>query len=78
MEGQVIQQQMVQPDCLYEKAKERCVGFLDDKAVYFVGSKSSFRLVIECSPGELRGLSETEHLRFKQQSRIEGLPYGRQ
>lgn len=68
---------MVQPDCLYEKTKKRCVGFLDDKAVYFVGSNTSFHLVIECSPGELRRLSETEHLRFKQQSRIEGLPYGR-
>jgi hypothetical protein len=77
MKGQVVQQQMAQPDHLYERAKKRCVGFLDDRAVYFVGSITSFHLAIECSPGELRRLSETEHLRFKQQSRIEGLPYGR-
>jgi len=77
MGGQVVRQQMAQPDRLYEKAKERCVGFLDDKAVYFVGSNTSFHLAIECSPGELRELSETEHLRFKRQSRIEGLHYGR-
>jgi len=68
---------MAQPDCLYERAMKRCVGFLDGEAVYFVGSNSSFHLAIECSPGELRRLSETEHLRFKRQSRIEGLHYGR-
>lgn len=77
MKGQVAQQQMARPDRSYEKAKERCVGFLDDKAVYFVGSNTSFHLAIEYSPGELRRLSEAEHLRFKRQSRIEGLPYGR-
>jgi len=68
---------MVECYSIYEKAKKRCVGFLDGKAVYFVGSNTSFHLAIECPPGELRRLSETEHLRFKQQSRIEGLTYGR-
>jgi len=63
-------------DSPYEMAKKRCVGILDGRAVYFVGSRSSFHLAIETSPGELRSLSEAEHLRFKKQSRIEGLNYG--
>lgn len=76
MTGRVGQRQMAQLDRSYEKAKQRCVGFLDDNAVYFVGSRTSFHLAMESSPGELRRLSENEHLRFKRQSRIEGLSYG--
>jgi len=68
---------MTSADGSYERAKERCVGFLGGEAVYFDGSHTSFHLVIECSPGEFRRLSETEHLRFKAQSRIEGVSYGR-
>jgi hypothetical protein len=68
---------MKQPDRPCEKIAKRCVGSLDDEAVYFVGSRVGFHLAVECSPGELRRLSEAEHLRFKRQSRIEGLPYGR-
>jgi hypothetical protein len=65
------------PSCgLYEKAKKQCVGILDDEAVYFVGTRTSFHLAVECSPGQFRRLSETEHLRFRRQSRIEGLCYG--
>jgi len=67
---------MTPSDRLYEKAKKRCVGSLDDEAVYFVGSRMGFHLAVEYSPGEFRKLSETEHLRFRQQSRIEGLCYG--
>ena len=76
MHKQAVRQQMTQSDNLYEKAKKRCVGSLDDDAVYFVGSRTSFHLAIEYSPGEFRRLSETEHLRFKRQSRVEGLSYG--
>jgi hypothetical protein len=68
-------ERMTQTDCQYEKVKKRCVGSLDDVAVYFVGSRMGFHLAIEESPGEFRRLSESEHLRFKQQSRIKGLPY---
>ncbi|MBN1857874.1 hypothetical protein JW848_01575 [Candidatus Bipolaricaulota bacterium] len=63
-------------DQLYATRTNRCVGSLDDAAVYFVGSRLGFHLAIESSPGEFRRLSETEHLRFRQQSRIEGLSYG--
>ena len=77
VKGQVGKQQMAKPDCAYEKAKERYVGSLNGKPVYFTGSRTSFKLVIEYSPGELRSLSEAELLRFRRQSRIEGLPYGR-
>ena len=69
-------QQMTPFDDQYERAKKRCVGILGDEAVYFVGTRTSFHLVIECSPGQFRRLSETEHLRFRKQSRIEGLCYG--
>lgn len=69
-------QQMTPSDDLHEKAKKRCVGILDDEAVYFVGTRTSFHLAIECSRGQFRSLSETEHLRFRRQSRIEGLCYG--
>ena len=67
---------MAQSDRLYEQTKKRCVGSLDDAAVYFVGSCMGFHLAIECSPGEFRRLSEIDHLRFKRQSRIKGLHYG--
>lgn len=67
---------MADTDRQYEKVKKRRVGFLDDVAVYFVGSRMGFHLAIEDSGGEFRTLSESEHLRFKQQSRIKGLPYG--
>lgn len=63
-------------DALCEKTKKRCVGSLDDKAVYFIGSRSGFHLAVECFPGEIRRLSEMEHLRFKRQSRVAGLCYG--
>jgi len=65
--------QMTQSDRLYQKTKKRCVGSLDSDAVYFVGSRMGFHLAIECPPGEFRRLSEAEHFRFKQQSRLEGL-----
>ena len=68
--------QMTQPDRLTEKTRERCVGTLNDEAVYFVGTRTSFHLAIECSPGLFRRLSEAEHRRFKQQSRVEGIHYG--
>jgi len=68
---------MAQRDLLCEKITKRCVGSLDNEAVYFVGSRMGFHLAVESSPGEFRRLSEAEHLRFKRQSRIEGLPYGR-
>ena len=67
---------MTQTERQYENAKKRRVGFLNDAAVYFVGSRIGFHLAVEDSPGELRRLSESEHLRFKQQSRVKGLPYG--
>jgi len=66
---------MTLPDRPCEKIAKRCVGSLDDEAVYFVGSSMGFHLAIECSPGEFRKLSETEHLRFKRQSRIKGFHY---
>ena len=69
-------QQMTLSDDLCERAKKRCVGILADEAVYFVGTRTSFHLAIECSPGQFRRLSETEHLRFRKQNRIEGLCYG--
>lgn len=75
-ESQVMQQQMAQSDSLHDRAKERCVGFLDGEGVYFVGSRTSFHLVVECSPGVFRRLTEAEHLRFRRQSRIEGINYG--
>lgn len=65
---------MTQTDRQYQNAKKRCVGSLDEVAVYFVGSCVGFHLAIEDSPGEFRRLSESEHLRFKRQSRIKGLP----
>ena len=58
-----------------EKAKKRHVGALDGNVVYFVGSRMGFHLAIECTPGVLRRLSEEEHLRFRLQSRIDGLDY---
>ena len=64
-------------DALCEKTKKRCVGSLDEKAVYFIGSRSGFHLAVECFPGQIRRLSEMEHLRFKRQSRVAGLCYGR-
>ena len=67
---------MTQSDRLYEKAKKRCVGSLDHAAVYFIGSCVGFHLAVEYSPGEFRRLSDIDHLRFKRQSRIEGLRYG--
>jgi len=67
---------MTPSDFLYKKAKERCVGILDGDAVYFVGTRTSFHLAIECSPGRFRRLSETERSRFRRQSRIDGLSYG--
>jgi len=66
---------MTEPDCTNEKTKRRRVGFLGEKGVYFVGSRTSFHLEIEFSPGEFRRLSEAEHLRFKRQSRIDGVHY---
>ena len=63
-------------DGSHEKAKRRCVGSLDGHDVYFVGSRLGFHLAIECSPGVFRRLSEREHVRFKLQSRIDGLSYG--
>jgi len=71
----VPQPQMTRSDCPIERTRKRCVGSLDDEAVYFVGSRTSFYLVIEFSPGRFRRLSDTEHLRFKRQSRIEGIHY---
>ena len=68
--------QTTSSDCRREKAKRRCVGALDSHAVYFVGSRMGFHLVIEHSPDAFRQLSEEEHLRFKLQSRIDGLNYG--
>ncbi len=67
---------MTQTDRLFEKTKKRCVGSLGDDAVYFVGSKMGFHLAIEGSPGKLSRLTEAEHLRFRLQSRIEGLHFG--
>ena len=59
-----------------EQTKSRCVGILDEAAVYFVGTRTSFHLAVESAPGVLRRLTDEEHLRFKQQSRIAGLCYG--
>jgi hypothetical protein len=59
-----------------EKAKKRCVGDLDGHAVYFVGSRMGFHLAIERTPGVFRRLTEKEHLRFRLQSRVDGLDYG--
>jgi len=67
---------MTQSDRPNEKAKRRCVGSLDGHDVYFVGSRMGFHLAIESPPGVFRKLSEAEHLRFKLQSRIDGLSYG--
>jgi hypothetical protein len=64
-------------DILCEKTKKRRVGALDDKAVYFIGGRMGFHLALEISPGQIRRLSEIEHLRFKKQSRREGLCYGK-
>jgi hypothetical protein len=77
MNKQAARQQMAPSDRLYERAKKRCVGSLDDEAVYFVGSGMGFHLAIEYSPGEFRRLSEPDHLRFKLQSRINGHHYER-
>jgi len=68
--------QAASSDTLCERTKNRCVGSLDDKAVYFVGSRSGFHLAVECSPGRIRRLSEVEHVRFKTQSRVAGICYG--
>jgi len=68
-------QQMTPSDRPHERTKKRCVGSLDGMAVYFVGSRVGFHLVIEYSPGEFHRLSESDHLRFKRQSRIEGHHY---
>jgi hypothetical protein len=67
---------MTSPDNPHERTKKRRVGVLDGEAVYFVGSRTSFHLAVECAPGEFRRLSEAEHLRFRTQSRIDGLSYG--
>jgi hypothetical protein len=76
MHKQATHTQMIEPDRLCEKTKKRCVGSLNDEPVYFVGSRTSFHLAVESSPGVFRRLSEAEHLRFKRQSRIEGPLYG--
>jgi hypothetical protein len=65
-----------EPDRQLEKAKKRCVGALDGHAVYFVGSRMGFHLAVERAPGVFRRLSEKEHLRFRLQSRVDGLDYG--
>ena len=75
-ESEVNEQQMAQSAGCDDKAKERCVGFLDDSSVYFVGSRTSFHLAVECSPGVFRRLTDAEHLRFRHQSRIDGISYG--
>jgi hypothetical protein len=55
--------------------RRRCVGSLNDEPVYFIGSRTSFYLAVEFSPGRFRRLSDTEHMQFKRQSRIEGIYY---
>jgi len=75
--NQTALHRVTQSERLHERAKKRCVGSLDGHAVYFVGSSLGFHLAIECASGAFRRLSETEHLRFKLQSRIDGLSYGR-
>ncbi len=59
-----------------ELIKERPVGLLYGEPVYFVprGGKS-FHLVIESLPGHFRQLTDDEHRRFKEQSRVEGTYY---
>ena len=68
---------MAQDEIPCARAKKRRVGFLDKQPVYFVGSGAGFYLAVESTLGGVRRLSDAEHLRFKQQSRIEDLPYGR-
>ena len=75
MKSPRVEARTIEPNRQYDRAKERCVGVLDGVNVYFVGSRSSFHLAIESSPGVLRLLSETEHSRFRCQSRIEGINY---
>jgi len=70
------QQQIAQSDSFHNRPKERCVGFLDGEGVYFVGSRTSFHLALECSPGVFRRLTDAEHLRFRHQSRVDGISYG--
>jgi hypothetical protein len=67
---------MTRPHCSIDRTKWRCVGSLDDEPVYFIGSRVGFHLVIERAPGVLRRLTDGEHARFKQQSRVEGIDYG--
>lgn|GEM_PF-5706696 len=71
-----VPQEADESDRRLEKAKKRCVGALDGQAIYFVGSRVGFHLAIERAPGVFRRLSEKEHLRFRLQSRVDGLDYG--
>jgi len=56
--------------------ERRCVGSLDRRPVYFSGTRTSFHLLVEYLPGKFRRLTDAEHLRFRHQSRVDGISYG--
>ena len=52
--------------------KNRRVGSLDGELVYFIPAPNkSFYLVIESSPRHFRKLTDEEHRRFREQSRVQ-------
>jgi len=58
-----------------ELIRKRCVGSLYGEPVYFIPRDGkTFYLVIESRPRHFRQLTDDEHRRFKEQSRVEG-PY---